>query len=125
MSVQSMNDLVVSIDNRGDSVIVASEERFSVELDVSAVPGLLASELELVDELHAERADEQPGSREGGDHGGVLGVSAGREGRTTSWKRGKNTSMFPSIDPHALFPVKCDFVQMYPFAQYPCCWFSR
>ena len=78
MSVQSMNDLVVSIDNRGDSVIVASEERFSVELDVCAVSGLLASELELVDELHAERADEQPGSREGGDHGGVLGVSAGR-----------------------------------------------
>lgn len=33
--------------------------------------------------------------------------------------------MLPSIEPHALLPVKCDFVQMYPFAQYPFFWFSR
>ena len=117
VSAEAVEDGVVVVDNRGDAVVVAAEERLSVEFDVGAEAGLGAGEGELVDELHAERADEEAGAREGRDHRLVLRGSGGGRAPTTSPKRGKKTSMLPSIEPHALFPVKCDFVQMYPFAQ--------
>ena len=45
--------------------------------------------------------------------------------RTCSSNFGRNTSILPSMLPIALLPVKCDFVQMYPFTQYCFFWFSK
>ena len=72
MPAEAVDDGSVVVDNRGDAVVVAAEERFPVELDVGAVAGLLALQHELVDELHPQRAEEETGAREGGDDGVVL-----------------------------------------------------
>lgn len=72
LALQVVDHLPVVRNNRGHSVVVASEQRFPVELDVRAVAGLLALQHQLVDELHPQRADEQTGPCEGGDDGGVL-----------------------------------------------------
>lgn len=75
---EAVDDGSVVVDNRGDAVVVAAEERFPVELDVGLVSGLRAVQGELVDQLHAQRADEQPRPRERGDQRGILFLEGGR-----------------------------------------------
>ena len=126
VSVEVVQNLPVVRDNRGDSVQLTTEHgllltspahrHLPVELDLRLVARLLALQHQLVDQLHPQRAEEQARARERGDDRVVLGLTP-RTATTTSSNLGRNTSMLPSIDPHALLPVKCDFVQMYPFAQ--------
>ena len=58
MTAEAVDGCAVVVDNRGDAVVVAAEERFSMEFDVGLEAGLRAVERKLVDELHAQRADE-------------------------------------------------------------------
>ena len=79
--METVNDLVVVLDHRRHAVELAAEHGLSLtaprntylamELDLRAVAGLLALEDQLVDELHAERADEETRGREGGNDGCV------------------------------------------------------
>ena len=77
MPAEAVDDGSVVVDNRGDAVVVAAEERFPVELDVGLVSGLRAVQGELVDQLHAQRADEQPRPRERGNQRGILFLEGG------------------------------------------------
>lgn len=132
--MQVVQHRAVVRDNRGHAVVVAAEQRLpfthathaylAVELDLGPVARLRTLEHQLVDQLHAQRPEEQPGARERRDDGVVLACTPART-PTTSSNLGSVISMFPSMLPIALFPVKCDFVQMYPFTQYCFFWFSR
>ena len=126
VAVQVLQHLPVVRDNRGHTVQLTAEHglrltaparrNLAVELDVGLVARLLALQHQFVDQLHAQRAEEQARARERRNDCVVLGLRRGTAA-TTSSNLGRNTSMLPSMEPQALLPVKCDFVQMYPFAQ--------
>ena len=82
VSVEMVEHLPVVGDNRGDAVQLAAEHRLrltrpphahlAVELDLRLVARLLALQRQLVDQLHAQRTEEQTRARERGDDRVVL-----------------------------------------------------
>ena len=82
VSVEVVEHLPVVGDHRGDTVHLAAEHRLRlthpphahlpVKLDLRLVARLLALQHQLVDQLHAQRAEEQPRAGERGDDRVVL-----------------------------------------------------